>query len=245
MTQPMILCYHAVSPTWEATLSITPEQLQRQLQTLAKGGWQGTTFRQAVVAPPHRRTLAVTFDDAFASVLEYAEPVLATLGWPATVFAPTAFMTHRQPLSWDGIDHWSTSDHVRELTGMDWNDLGSLQERGWEIGSHTRTHPHLTQIPHEQQLQELLLSREECQAHLGRPCDTLAYPYGDVDKAILATAHQAGYRAGAALSHSLRAQGPLLAPRIGIYHTDEELRFRLKTTPITRRLRASRLWPTT
>ena len=29
---------------------------------------------------------------------------------------------------------------------MSWDQLGGLAEAGWEIGSHTRTHPHLTQV---------------------------------------------------------------------------------------------------
>ena len=52
----------------------------------------------AVLDPPAAKTLAVTFDDGFASVLERAEPILSSLGLVATVFAPTSFMSEPQHL---------------------------------------------------------------------------------------------------------------------------------------------------
>ncbi len=82
-----MLCYHAVSPHLDGELSVTPDALERQLSLLISRGWLGATFTEAVLEPAHR-TLAVTFDDAFASVRSLAEPILSTLGIPATVFAP-------------------------------------------------------------------------------------------------------------------------------------------------------------
>ena len=85
MTDGIVLCYHALSPTWEADLSTTPERFERQLELLVRRGYRGVTFEQAVRAP-HERTVAVTFDDAYRSVLELARPILDRLGLPATVF---------------------------------------------------------------------------------------------------------------------------------------------------------------
>src|SRR5205085_9051635 len=86
LSDVLVLCYHAVSPTWGASLSVTPDEFESQLRTLLRRGWRGATFRDAVLRPPWPRTLAVTFDDAFLSVLELAHPILARLGLPATVF---------------------------------------------------------------------------------------------------------------------------------------------------------------
>ena len=38
---------------------------------------------------------------------------------------------------------WLDSPHAGELTPMSWDELGELSELGWELGSHTRTHPRL------------------------------------------------------------------------------------------------------
>ncbi len=243
MTTVLVLCYHAVSAEWDAPLSTTPDNLERQLAFLAHRGWHASTFTDAVMNPPARKTVAVTFDDAFLSVRELALPVLTSLRWPATVFAPTAFMAHRQALSWAGIDHWQTTAYAMELLSMDWSDLGELTDAGWEIGSHTRTHPRLTTLTDSDLDDELRESRQMCAEHLGRACTSIAYPYGDVNARVASAALRAGYAAGAGLSSSLRPKGPLQYPRVGIYHVDVDRRFRLKMAPITRRLRASRMWP--
>jgi peptidoglycan/xylan/chitin deacetylase (PgdA/CDA1 family) len=209
---------------------------------LIRRGWRGTTFRDAVQAPPAPRTLAVTFDDAFASVYEQAYPILSSLGVPATVFAPTSFMSERQPLRWNGIDHWLQTSSAPELRGMSWEDLGRLYEAGWEVGSHTRTHPRLTSLDDSEMRDELAESRHEIAAHLCTACETVAYPYGDVDQRVADAAQRAGYLAGAALASGLRARGLQRWPRVGIYNGDQMWRFRLKISRATRALRASRFW---
>ncbi|HWE08015.1 MAG TPA: polysaccharide deacetylase family protein [Solirubrobacteraceae bacterium] len=240
----LVLCYHAISPTWTAGLSVTPEALKAQLTTLVRAGWRGATFSDAVTRTPWRRTLAVTFDDAFASVLDRAYPILTDLGLPATAFAPTAFISDdRGRLEWPGIDMWTRTGSGSELVSMSWDELRFLAAQGWEIGSHTRTHPHLTELDDETLRRELEGSRQECSAGLGAPCETLAYPYGDVDARVAEAAAAAGYAAAAALSSSLRPSGPHRWPRVGVYHDDHMLRFRLKIDRTVRRIRATRMWP--
>lgn len=243
MNDVLVLCYHAVSPVWDADLSVRPEILERQLTYLASHGWRGATFRDAVSRPAAAKTVAITFDDAFVSVKELALPILSHLGFTATVFAPTTYVSGRQPLNWQGLDGWEKTPYADELQAMSWNDLGCLLERGWEIGSHTRTHPRLTQLDDRRLVDELEGSRAECLHHLGSICDTIAYPYGDVDERVVASAARAGYVAGAGLSSELRRRGPHWWPRVGVYHNDASWRFRLKTARSMRRLRASALWP--
>jgi peptidoglycan/xylan/chitin deacetylase (PgdA/CDA1 family) len=240
----LVLCYHAVSPTWNATFSVSPDALERQLTRLVRAGWRGAPFTDAVLDPPADKTLAVTFDDGFASVFDLAEPILSGLGLPGTVFAPAAFMSTRQPLSWQGIEAWLGTRFEDELRCMSWDDLGCLAERGWEIGSHTRSHRHLTTLPNDELRDELRGSFEECSIQLGRPCRSIAYPYGEVDVRVADQAREAGYLTGACLAHSLVPLGPHLWPRVGIWHDDSDLRFRLKISRLTRNARASRLGPT-
>lgn len=243
MSDVLVLCYHAVSPTWPAALSVTPQQLERQLSLLVRRGWKGATFTEAVLNPRAPKTLVVTFDDALASVAELAEPILTALSLPATVFAPTAFMSSRQMLHWDGIENWQRTPHAHELMGMDWGQLSALVDKGWEVGSHSRTHPRLTQSDDSALHEELGASMAECAKQLGCPCTSIAYPYGDVDDRVSRVAAEVGYLAGAGLSSSLKRPGPLRWPRIGIYHGDVEARFWLKVMRPTRIVRASPWWP--
>jgi peptidoglycan/xylan/chitin deacetylase (PgdA/CDA1 family) len=242
MSETLVLCYHAVSPSWPAPLSVTPASLESQLELLARRGYHGTTFSEAVKGTASGRAVVVTFDDAFRSVLTLAEPTLTRLGLVGTVFVPTDFPGAGRPLVWPGVDHWVGGSFEHELAPLSWEEVESLVERGWEIGSHTCSHPHLTALPDDALDEELERSRRECEQRLGRPCTSLAYPYGDYDERVIAAAGRAGYQCAGTLPGRLHPSRPLAWPRIGIYHADGDRRFRLKISPQIRELRASRAW---
>ena len=82
MNDALVLCYHALSESWPADLSTTPALFEAQLGLLLERGYRPVTFEQAVSAPPGSRTFAVTFDDAYRSVLERAQPIMARMGVP-------------------------------------------------------------------------------------------------------------------------------------------------------------------
>ena len=118
-----------------------------------------------------------------------------------------------------------------------------LADAGWEIGSHTCSHPRLTSLGDDDLARELVDSRSLVSERLGRPCGTLAYRYGDHDERVVKAARAADYAAAGTLPGRLPQARPLAWPRIGIYHGDNERRFRLKVSAAVRRLRGTRLWP--
>src|SRR4051812_9191610 len=131
----LVLCYHALSDRWPAALSTTPDLFERQLALLLRRGYQPVTFTAAVNGVAGKRALAVTFDDAYRSVLELGLPIMQRLGVPGTVFAPTDWIGCDEPMAWDGIDQWLGGPHEDELYCMDRAQLGELERNGWEVGS--------------------------------------------------------------------------------------------------------------
>jgi peptidoglycan/xylan/chitin deacetylase (PgdA/CDA1 family) len=242
MPDAIVLCYHALSPTWNAALSSTPASFERQIAMLCARGYRGVTFTQLVTSAPPGRVVAVTFDDAYRSVIELARPILDRFGLPATVFAPTDFIDSEQPMRWAGIERWLDGPNERELMPMSWAQLRTLAEAGWEIGSHTSSHPHLTQIGDDALTRELERSKAVCEQHLDGPCTSIAYPYGDFDRRVVAATAEVGYRAAAAMPRRVESREPLEWPRIGVYHRDRDARFRLKVSPTVARLRRSSAW---
>ena len=243
MPAPLVLCYHALSADWPAALSTTPERFRRQLELLVERGYRGVTFTDAVAGDARgERVVAVTFDDAFRSVLELGRPILDELGIPATVFVPTDFIDRDGPLRWPGIDQWLDGPYEHELAHLTWDELRELADAGWEIGAHTGSHPRLTQLDDDALASELTRSKQACERRLGRPCTSMAYPYGDVDARVVAATRAAGYRTAAALPCRLDGEDPLEWPRVGIYRSDDERRFRLKVSPLVARARRSRAW---
>ena len=241
MSNSLALGYHALSEDWPAALSTTPELFEHQVRLLERRGYRGVTFTELVAGDRRSRgkLVAFTFDDAYSSVARLAKPLLDRVGFPGTVFVPTDFPGRGEPMSWPGIDHWLEGPHEAELLPLSWAELRSLADEGWEVGSHTCSHPRLTALGDSELEAELSVSRERCADAVGRDCRSIAYPYGDWDRRVSLAAERAGYRAGAilALSRVFQRSRPLEWPRVGVYRIDAGWRFRLKVSPALRTLR--------
>lgn len=246
MSDRLALCYHAVSDTWSSHLSVPAPRFEAQLRYLVGRGYTSATFTDLVTgAAQAERAFAVTFDDAYRSVLRNAFPVLERLGLVATVFAPTEYVGARA--TWRGMEEWVGTAEEPELDVMSWDELRTLAAAGWEVGSHTRSHARLTELDAAGLDVELRGSKDEIEDRLQRPCRSIAYPYGgfgvDIDRRSAAAAQAAGYEAAGTAPRRLWPQEPLLWPRIAVGAADRDSTFRLKVAPAVRRFRSTRLWP--
>jgi peptidoglycan/xylan/chitin deacetylase (PgdA/CDA1 family) len=235
----LVLCYHSVSDRLPADLAVTPANLERQLRLLVDRGYRSVGFTEAV-GPGEGKRLAITFDDGYRSVRDLGLPILERLGLTATLFVPTGFPGSDEPMAWEGIDLWS-ADYPEEMLCLGVPGLRDLAGRGWEIGAHTHTHPHLSQLGPDGLDEELRRPKALLEEWLERPCTSLAYPYGDFSPAVVEAAGRAGYTAACGLDAALPAGEPLLCPRIGVYRGDAGWRYRLKVSPTVRRLGLGRL----
>jgi starch synthase len=233
-----VLCYHAISPTWPERYCVSPEALEAHARSLLRRGYRGVTFAEAVAADPGDRVFAMTFDDAYRSVREHALPLLDRLGVRASVFAVSSYAQGGSDVE-VALGDWGDTEHRGELRSMDWADLARLaDEEGWEIGSHTRSHPMLTRLPDSELAAELADSRAACEAGLGRPCLSLAYPFGDFDSRVARAAAAAGYRQAATLFGGEPSDpSPLEWPRVAINRHHTPRAFRVKTALPVRRAR--------
>lgn len=108
--------------------------------------------------------ITICFDDGYKSVFENAYPVLSRYGFVGTVFV------------------------IPSLVGkegyMTWQDLTFLYENGWEIGSHSYSHPYLTRLSLEEIERELSLSKTILQDY-GFEVFSFASPYGDWNETVI------------------------------------------------------------
>jgi peptidoglycan/xylan/chitin deacetylase (PgdA/CDA1 family) len=216
----LVLCYHGVAPG-SLHGEVTPEALRAQLNLVAQRGYRWATFTDAVHSDGDR-VAAVTFDDGIGSAVEHGLPVLDDFGAPGTMFLTVTM------LGWGGR--------------LDADSATRLAERGWEIGSHTMTHPVLTTVDDATLEEELVRSKEELERLTGRTCTAVAYPKGRADARVVRAAEDAGYVAGAALEGAT-AVGPdaLAWPRVGVRGDDSLRVFALKTSRSVRWVRSGRM----
>lgn len=79
---------------------------------------------------------------------------------------------------------------------LNWDEVRDLARQGFEIGSHTSTHPILSQLDEDGIKSELESSRARIQAESGSRCFALAYPNGtvaDYDARVVRCAQAAGF----------------------------------------------------
>lgn len=237
----LVLCYHAVSPSWPSELAVRPEALREQLESVLAEDYRPVTFSEAALARgAEERLVAVTFDDAFLSVFEHGRPVLEELGVPATLFVPTNFPESQVPFPLPEAA-WVGTEHEDELTCMNWDQVRQLRDEGWEIGSHTCSHPWLTEISDSQLGEELTRSRAICEEELREPTRSIAYPYGAHDDRVVAAAAAAGYETACTVPHRFEPfeSGPLRFGRIDVTRTESPRAFRIRTSARSRRVRTT------
>jgi peptidoglycan/xylan/chitin deacetylase (PgdA/CDA1 family) len=223
----LVLCYHAASADWPHALSLPPEKIEQHVASLLRRRFRPVTAAALVSA--RGRVLHVTFDDAYRST----RPLLLRLAQsnvPATVFACSDYAERPRPLAVPELAA-EAARQPRELETMGWEELSELAERGVEIGSHTRTHPHLPQLGDAELRAELTESRAELEDRLARPCRFLAYPYGHQDARVRDAARAAGYTAAFALLDG-SVHDPFALPRVDLYPSNTGPALVLKTEPL-------------
>lgn len=131
-----------------------------------------------------------------------------------------------------------------EFSPLTWDEVRRMDAAGVEIGSHSVTHPILTQITGEQLSRELKHSRSKLEAELGRKVDLFCYPNGNYDAHVRSEVAAAGYRCAVTTDAGLNDEGgdPLTLKRI---HTERDLAHFIQATSgfeqLKNRLRRMRL----
>ncbi|MFQ5719979.1 MAG: polysaccharide deacetylase family protein [Acidobacteriota bacterium] len=219
-----VLAWHEISDRRSPT-AVPPRQFAAQLDALEHMGRPVIALEQAVRRPGDG--VALTFDDGHRDTYTTAFPLLADRGLTATVYVTTGYVSTRDWFEPGG-------------EALTWADLAEMAAAGWTIGSHTVSHPRLTELPLAELRRELEESRAILQERLGRDCTHFCAPYGDMNRAVLHTVLQSGYSTAAVSvppRHRLPGRLPAIVWRSGVYPDTSRLAYRLKARGWDRWLR--------
>lgn len=175
----VILAYHRVAnERWPST-NVTLLQFRSQLRFLEQEKFNVWPLKKIIAhlvaeKPIPKKTIAITFDDAYLSVYEYAYAELRSKDYPFTVFVAT-----------DALDKGYSST-------MSWRQLREMLEHGADVGNHSATHEFLImQKSHETLLQwqqrvraDILQAQSRIKQELGIDATLFAYPYGEYSSAL-------------------------------------------------------------
>jgi peptidoglycan/xylan/chitin deacetylase (PgdA/CDA1 family) len=88
---------------------------------------------------------------------------------------------------------------------LGFGDLRALHAAGHEIGSHSHSHPLLTQCDDAALERELVESRRQLERAIGAPVTSFCYPNGDWNRRVLEAVRRAGYVRAVTTKHGWNA----------------------------------------
>lgn len=119
--------------------------------------------------------LVITFDDGYRDNLEIAAVELERRALPACFFIATEFIGSTRVPFWD-------AELGIESRWMSWDDVRSLNARGFEIGAHTMNHVDLGVVQGAEAVREIVGSRQRLTRELGEETPLFSYPFGRADQ---------------------------------------------------------------
>lgn len=225
-----ILAFHGVEISPGDVYEISREQFALQMQHLADQGYRVIGLDEHVdrlrTGKPLDRSIVITFDDGYASVIDNALPVLQRLGFTATVFLPTGKIGMAGPEPKAGVGS--------RPGFMSWQDATQLRALGFLLGGHTMNHRDLTRLTTEQAEEEICGSLQHLRAHFRQEFMPFAYPYGQYNSATAAQVKQAGFDCACGYGDILgnsRLTDPYLLRRESIVQTTDLREFSRKLDP--------------
>jgi peptidoglycan/xylan/chitin deacetylase (PgdA/CDA1 family) len=172
-----ILVYHALGNPPPGSpfpgLYVSFGEFRSEIAWLAKHGYQGVTLDQVEKAWYHhgtlpRKPIVITFDNGYPTQATFAPRVLGQYGWPGVLFDIT--IGHIGP-----------------------NKIEPLIAKGWEIDSHSATHPDLTTLSGSALTYQVAGSRRFLERTYHVSSDNFCYPSSEYNSATIAAVRAAGY----------------------------------------------------
>ncbi len=155
-------------------LYVSRPDFRRQMDWLERHGYEAVTLDQVQESwyrggalPP--KPVVISFDDGYRPQFTYALPELRRHGWAGVLNLKT-----------QGSDLYPSN-------------VEAMIAAGWELASHTISHPDLTTLDTTALRREVAGSRAILRREYGVPVDNFCYPSGRYDAGVIAAVRAAGY----------------------------------------------------
>ncbi|MEI7749660.1 MAG: polysaccharide deacetylase family protein [Candidatus Moraniibacteriota bacterium] len=203
-----ILMYHHIREygnDGNPSIYVSPQRFEEQLQWLFSHGFRTVGldyFRHPT--PVSGKPFILTFDDGYQDAYDQAFPTLKKYGFQATFYIVTNDMNRSGFLS----------------TG----EMLEMKDAGMRFGSHSLSHPNLTQVFQGQAEREIYGSKNVLEEALGTTVDDFCYPGGANDRNVENIVANSGYKT-ATTTVSEVVSGPTDPLRLNRMNIGDSTRF--------------------
>lgn len=222
-----ILMYHQIGdPAPRGTpyrgLTVHPNDFRRQMNWMRRFGYQGLSMQDLlpyIQGAKRGKVFGITFDDGYRNVYQNAMPILDQLG-----FTSTNYFVAQQL---DGSNVWDHEKGIPASGLMSLDEIRAWAAAGHEVGSHTLSHVHLSQVSPEIARIQISRSKTELEQALGIKISAFCYPYGDESPEVRVMVKEAGYSNATTTERGLvRPSDDLFGlPRITVARSTNIFRF--------------------
>jgi peptidoglycan/xylan/chitin deacetylase (PgdA/CDA1 family) len=223
-----ILMYHRVGErdgSFMDDYTVSPGTFAAQMAAIKRHGWTPVELERVVAGRRGgipRRSVAITFDDGFASNRQYAWPILEMHGFPSATFLVTGELGSRN--NWDGPGR-------ANYPLLSAEDLTAASPALMRFHAHSATHSDLTALNGgSESLDRELEGPLRVMAELPAAGRMFAYPWGSWNWQVMQRVRNSGYLGACTCMEGLNSAvtNPFLLRRTEITEDDVGWRFRLK-----------------
>ena len=213
----MILYYHTVQNEFK-------ENFIWQIEALNKFGRILKLDTESKLNDATRKYI-ITFDDGFISVFNNALPEMLKRNIPSIIFIPTGYIGERA--TWGEYKNLDIESEM--VAGSD--DLSKLKKNKLvTLGSHTISHPILSNLSTNDVFHELNKSKEVLEKLTGEKILYFSFPHGVYNSNILEIANNIGYKYVFSIEPGFTSlsENEFIKKRVSVNDTDFKVEFILK-----------------
>ena len=162
-----VILYHQIDDNNDASDKVKTSDFELQMRYLHDIGIKSITtqdfndWKKGEKDIPEKNVI-IFFDDGWKSVYEKAMPIMDKYGLVGTIAL--------------------VSDHADGAFGskyMNWNEIKELQNKGWKIEAHGKSHVKMAELSEDEFIKQLIVSKENITNNLGTAPTSFIFPYNN------------------------------------------------------------------
>jgi len=175
-SSPLILTYHSISSNFHIGLNaVHPNRFRKHVQFIAN-------LNNSTAENNH---IKIAFDDGYESVYTNAFPIMEEYGLKGIVFPITGYIGRS--------NNWDVTFGINKAMHLNIDQILSLSDNGWEIGSHGHLHKSFKWLNIDEIKEDVKISKEYIEGLTGKEAISFCLPFGDLTKKAIKIIEEAGF----------------------------------------------------